>query len=131
MEHKDRAMKAEMLRSDIEEIKANLESIEARLAAAADPDARKIFAQDRDETREELQVRERELASVSGGGDGADSPAVTREMLLSEIADLEEDLQTCEARAATASGPARELYVKERAELAEEIARLRRQADGG
>jgi hypothetical protein len=128
MEHKDRAMKVEMLRSEIEEIKANLESIEARLAAATDPGARKIYEADRDETRAELKTREDDLAS---SGDGSDSPEVSREMLLSEIADLEEDMRSCEAHAATASGPAKELYEKERADLAEEVARLRRQAGGG
>lgn len=128
MDHKDGAMKAEMLRSEIEEIKANLESIEARLATATDPGARKIYEQDRDETRAELKTREDDLASMS---DGSDSPGISREMLLTEIADLEEDMKTCEAHASSASGPAKELYEKERADLAEEVAKLRRQADGG
>lgn len=129
MEHKDRAIKAEMLKSEIEEIKANLESLKRHLASAEGP-ARAQYEADRDETREELKTREAELEQVLKGGDGADSAAIKAEMLRNELADAEENLRGVEGRINLASGPARELYQKERDELNEEIARLRKEIGG-
>jgi len=48
-------------------------------------------------------------------------------MLRGEIAGLEADVKTCEARMATASGAARELYEKDRAELSDELVQKRRE----
>jgi hypothetical protein len=122
MQHKDRAVKAEMLSSEIEEIKANLQSVEARLANLSAGPARSQFEADLVEMKEELSTREKELAEVMAGGDGAESAAIKREMLEDEIKDLEANIETCEARLQSAPGDARKLYETERTDLAEELA---------
>jgi len=131
MEHKDRAIRAEMLRSEVEEIKANLESVESHLASAEDGPARAQFESDRDELRDELEAREAELRQVLAGSGGADSRAIALEMIRGEIADAEENLRTVSERARTAAGAARELYEKERAEIAAEIAELKKRLPPG
>ena len=68
MEHKDPAIKAEMLSNEIEEIKANLDSVQARLANLPAGPARTQFESDVDEMKEELAAREKELADFTPGG---------------------------------------------------------------
>jgi hypothetical protein len=64
MEHKDPAVKAEMLASEIEEIKANMESVQARLANLPEGPIRAEFARDLADMKTELAAREKDLADV-------------------------------------------------------------------
>ena len=64
MEHKDAAIAAEMLASEIEEIKANMESIQARLANIPEGPVREEFAKDLSDMKLELASREKDLADA-------------------------------------------------------------------
>ncbi|HXT01881.1 MAG TPA: hypothetical protein VN915_14495 [Elusimicrobiota bacterium] len=64
MEHKDAAIKAEMLENEIEEIKANMESVQARLANITEGPIREEFAKDLADMKEELAAREKDLAAA-------------------------------------------------------------------
>lgn len=119
-------MKAEMLRSEIAEIKANLESVEARRANLPAGPARTQFESDLAEMKEELAAREKELSGVMAGGGGAESAAITREMIEDDIADIEANIASCEERLRTAADGARSLYESERSELAAELAARRK-----
>lgn len=63
MDHKDPAIMIEMMRGEIEEIKANMESVQARIANLTDGPVRAEFAKDLADMKEELAVREKELAA--------------------------------------------------------------------
>jgi chromosome segregation ATPase len=126
MQHKDRAIKEEMLRNEIAEIRANLQSVTARLSNLPAGPARSQFEADLAEMTEELATREKELADVAAGGAGAESAAITREMLEDEVKDLQANVESCEARIKSASGDARKLYESEKAELAEELSARRK-----
>lgn len=67
MEHKDAAIKAEMLENEIEEIKANMESIQSRLANIPEGPVREEFAKDLADMKLELAARERDLADARAG----------------------------------------------------------------
>ena len=127
MDHKDRAIKAEMLSSEIEEIKANLESVAARLSNLPAGPARVQFEADTAEMKEELAAREKELVGVLGGGDGAGSAAIKREMLEDAVKDLEANIESCAARILSASGAAKAMYESERSELAQELEQRRKE----
>ncbi len=64
MEHKDPAIKAEMLTSEIEEIKANMESVQARLANLPEGPIRDEFAKDLADMKTELAAREKDLTDA-------------------------------------------------------------------
>lgn len=125
MEHKDRAIKAETLKSEIEEIEANLATIERHLQSATDG-ARAQFEADRTETREELAARKKELEALLQGADGKESPEIRREMLQKAVEDLEADIASCDTRLNLASGDARKLYESEKADLHKELEQRRK-----
>jgi len=64
MEHKDAAIKIEMISSEIEEIKANMESVQARLANIPEGPVREEFAKDLADMKAELAAREKDLAEA-------------------------------------------------------------------
>jgi uncharacterized phage infection (PIP) family protein YhgE len=64
MEHKDPAIKAEMLASEIEEIKTNMESVQARIANLPEGPVRAEFASDLADMQTELASREKDLAEA-------------------------------------------------------------------
>ena len=64
MEHKDAAIKIEMISSEIEEIKANMESVQARLANIPEGPVREEFAKDLADMKAELAEREKDLAEA-------------------------------------------------------------------
>lgn len=64
MEHKDAAIKAEMLENEIEEIKANMDSVQSRLANVPEGPVRDEFAKDLADMKLELAAREKELADA-------------------------------------------------------------------
>ena len=62
MDHRDPAIKTEMMRSEIDEIKANMESVSARVANLPDGPVRAEFVKDLADMKEELADREKDLA---------------------------------------------------------------------
>ena len=113
MEHKDPAIKAEMLRNEIEMIKANMAS---------------PYAADRDDMAKELAVREKELdaltdagAAPPSNGSGVlafDDSAIGAETVRDDIADIQANIETVSARLAkTEDGPARAEYTRDLADL--------------
>jgi hypothetical protein len=72
MEHKDPAVRAEMLGSEVEEIKANMESVQARLKNLPAGPIYDEFMMDLADMKGELAARENELAALlKAGGPGA------------------------------------------------------------
>jgi hypothetical protein len=127
MEHKERGMTVEMLQSDIAELKANISSCEERISRLPAGDVRKQFEADRADLLAQLAAREKELAGLLGGAQGADSPAIQREMLQKEIADLQANIQTCEQRInGLPEGDMRKFYEKDKADLSGELAQRQR-----
>jgi hypothetical protein len=68
MEHKDAAIKVEMLANEVEEIKANMESVQARLANIPEGPVRDEFVKDLADMKTELAAREKDLAEARKTG---------------------------------------------------------------
>jgi hypothetical protein len=68
MEHKDAAIKVEMLANEVEEIKANMESVQARLANIPEGPVRDEFVKDLADMKLELATREKDLADARKAG---------------------------------------------------------------
>ena len=64
MEHED-SVKVEMLRNEVDEIKANMESVSGRMSKLDDGPARALFASDLADMKLELAAREKELAALT------------------------------------------------------------------
>lgn len=63
----DNAIKIETIRSEIDDIKANMESVQSRLANVSDGPARALYQADLDEMKVELAAREKDLAAALKG----------------------------------------------------------------
>jgi hypothetical protein len=117
MEHRDPAIKAEMLRNEIEMIKANMKS---------------AFAGNTDDLAKELAVRENELAALADGtssppaGAGVpsfDSEAIAIETESDDAADIRANIESVTERLAkTDNEAARALYAQDLADLKAELA---------
>ena len=64
MEHKDAAIKVEMLAGEIEEIKANMDSLRERLARQTDAPVRAELESELADMATELSAREKDLAEA-------------------------------------------------------------------
>ena len=125
MEHRDPAIKAEMLRNEIEMIKENMKS---------------GYADDRAEMAKEVAVREKELAElqariaspstpepVSDPADGTgvlpfESAVIDAETESDDAADIRANIESVTARLAkTESADARALYTQDLADLKAEL----------